>query len=292
MSNSNVVSLQDLSKAWVRERNKSVLVSSSLIPKSTDPLVDGTAMTINPEIQQRRKRIVSQQNYMTKRPHIAEFINACKFLAGETSKMFPLSTQHLGILSLIRNNKEVPEKYQSVVNNNLETVTKAATLKPKEIKAKYVIQTTEKEDQIVPERQTHVLSIDGITIKTKGRINQTKKCAEDFITWLVQVENEKPKTIEEPKSYVVQVKTFIRDKDNQILLPVVKQILEQKQWITQNYTITKKGKKQVLVFGQETSGQKVVKKEKIENTNKQSQLSQDFIAYLKSLGVTKFTIEF
>lgn len=105
--------------------------------KSNDPLVDGSEMTVNPEIKHRRKRIVSQQNYKTKRPHIVEFINACKFLTGETSKAFPLSMQHQNILSLVRNDKEIPEHYQSVINNNIEIVQKAAQLKPKEIKEKY-----------------------------------------------------------------------------------------------------------------------------------------------------------
>ena len=116
------------------------------IPKSNDPLVDGSGMTINPDIKYRRKRIMSQQNYKTKRPHIAEFINACKFLAGETSKVFPLSMQHQNILSLVRNDKEIPEHYKSVINHNIELVRKAAKLKPKEIKEKYcTIPTKEKE---------------------------------------------------------------------------------------------------------------------------------------------------
>lgn len=132
------IDLSNLPKYWYKLAQKETEEQKETF-KSNDPLVDGSEMTINPEIKHRRKRIVSQQNYKTKRPHIAEFINACKFLAGETSKVFPLSMQHQNILSLVRNDKEIPEHYQSVINNNIDLVQKAAKLKPKEIKEKYCI---------------------------------------------------------------------------------------------------------------------------------------------------------
>lgn len=105
--------------------------------RSTDPLVDGTKMTINPEIKYRRKRIISEQSYTRKPPKIAEFINACKFIAGESDKPFPLSTQHLNILALVRNGNTLPKNYVSVINNNIDTVIKAASLKPRQIKEMY-----------------------------------------------------------------------------------------------------------------------------------------------------------
>lgn len=132
------INLSNLPEHWHRLAQKETEKHQEIL-KSNDPLVDGSEMTVNPEIKHRRKRIMSQQNYKTKRPRIAEFINACKFLAGETFKVFPLSTQHQNILSLIRNDKEIPEHYRSVVNHNIELVRKAAQLKPKEIKEKYCI---------------------------------------------------------------------------------------------------------------------------------------------------------
>ena len=132
------INLSNLPEHWRKLAQKETEEQKEIL-KSNDPLVDGSGMTVNPEIKHRRKRIVSQQNYKTKRPHIAEFINACKFLAGETSKIFPLSMQHQNILSLVRNDKEIPEHYQSVINNNIDLVQKAAKLKPKEIKEKYCI---------------------------------------------------------------------------------------------------------------------------------------------------------
>lgn len=266
------INLSNLPEHWRKLAQKETEEQKE-IPKSNDPLVDGSGMTVNPEIKHRRKRIVSQQNYKTKRPHIAEFINACKFLTGETSKIFPLSMQHQNILSLVRNNREIPEHYQSVINHNIELVRKAAQLKPKDIKEKYYEHTVsikEKETKQMPKgqfrRQIHTLSIDGVIIKTKARVDQTKKCAEEFINWLVTIENSMPAIIEEPKNYIAQIKAFMRDKNSSILLPVIKQILEQKQWVVENYDIVKSGKKQILALTEVAVPGNFIKT-KIEDTN-------------------------
>ena len=138
--------LNDLPKLFKEQNITAVTKPEDFL---TEDQIDGSSMTVNPEIKHRRKRIMSQINYKTKRPHIAEFINACKFIAGETTKMFPISTQHLSILSLLRQGKEPPEKYQSVINNNYDTVMLAASFKPKQIKEKYNVQQIEKETQTV-----------------------------------------------------------------------------------------------------------------------------------------------
>lgn len=117
---------------------------------SKSPLVDGTAFTTNPEIKERRKRIVSEVKHATKRPKIAEFINACKFLTGQTDTIYPLSTQHCGLLSIVRNNGNIPETYKSAINNNLDLVVKAAELKPRQIKEYYSNAIRAKEKTKVP----------------------------------------------------------------------------------------------------------------------------------------------
>lgn len=180
-------SLKDLPKMFNRDTEEA---RQRLEDIYTQDEIDGSSMTVNPDIQYRRKRILSRATHTTKRVHIEEFVNACRYLAGQTTRVFPLSTQHQNILSLIRNNREVPEKYQSVVNNNFELIQQVAQLKPKELKAKYTVQSNNIEQSIQEKETQSMTQYSGILDdykRTKTRKNTTngmKRFTEWLNSWL------------------------------------------------------------------------------------------------------------
>ena len=297
-----ITNLKDLPSIW-KDRQSITTVTK---PEDflTEDQIDGSSMTINPEIKHRRKRIMSQINYKTKRPHIAEFINACKFIAGETTKMFPISTQHLGILSLLRQGKEPPEKYQSVINNNYDTVMLAASFKPRQIKEKYNVQPIEKETQTVTR-----------TPNAKN-IKTSQEAAAKLEQWLLANMNDEIDFEDKPrdsryasivayyKNHNGKVPSYMPKCSKELLDKYASSLTEFKtkkkrlvrisgEPIKSDYTYAKKDLTSTLNTIEQLKQQQTLEiVETKSETHETKPIMKDFIEYLKSLGVTEFSIKF
>lgn len=293
-----ITNLKDLPSIW-KDRQSITTVTK---PEDflTEDQIDGSSMTVNPEIKHRRKRIMSQINYKTKRPHIAEFINACKFIAGETTKMFPISTQHLGILSLLRQGKEPPEKYQSVINNNYDTVMLAASFKPKQIKEKYNIQPIEKETQTV-------------TRKTNAKnIKTSQEAAAKLEQWLLANINDEIAFEDKPRdSRYSSIISYYKSHNGEVPNYMPKCSKEVLDKYASELAEFKTKKKRLVRISNSVAKQNdtYAKKDLVSTINTVKQIEQqdltvaepkieakpimkDFIEYLKNIGVTEFSIKF
>lgn len=128
MTKKIITTLTDLPKTYHNITNP-----ITNIPKSSDPLVDGTAMTTNKEIQHRRKRIIARPKNYRKHAKIKEFQALCNWLLGKGEPLEKPTVQHKNLLSAIRNHTVIPDAYGPWIKENYDLVSKAACTKPKDI---------------------------------------------------------------------------------------------------------------------------------------------------------------
>lgn len=299
MSKHNVVRLEDLKRIFIKKQEP--------IPSCTDPIVDGSDLTNNIQVKYRRKRILSSKNYKTKRPHIEEFINACRFVIGETSHALPMSQQHLNILSSVRRGMPVPEKYQSVVSNNWDIVQKAAELKPREIRAKYSVEqneTTIKEEQTVTRKEN------------PKNIRASKEGAQKFEQWLLNNMSDIPFDEKERHLQYAGIVSYYQSHNSEVAEYMPKYAKEVLDKFAESLKSFKPSKKRLKLISELPAEPKhddsldassyalqdmeITKKEiqlanaslESKTINIQKPSMQDFMEYLKDLGVKEFSIKF
>lgn len=173
--------LKDLPSKFTQKINLTTNPITSVIPKSTDPLVDGTALTTNEDIKHRRKRIIARPKNYRKHAKIREFQALCNWLIGKGSPLEKPTIQHKNILSAVRNNTVIPDAYEPWIKENYDLVSKAACTKPKELDKKweiYIFNNRKIEDKLIQEVGEQVNTIEKedstVTQETDTRLTMQK----------------------------------------------------------------------------------------------------------------------
>lgn len=108
---------------------------SSIVMLSTNPLVDGTNLTVNEDIKYRRKRLVSPVRKYKHPNKSKEFIDYCEKLVSHPEDIECHPSLFRNILSQMRTgNSTISSGYRDAINNNLDIVVAASQIKLRELR--------------------------------------------------------------------------------------------------------------------------------------------------------------